>query len=80
MPAKRYQEKARQGDCIQFTGSNQAEITAFCGQINVWPQDGTLRFGPTIVEATNWVLKNNLGGFGVTTDANFHDGFQEIGP
>jgi hypothetical protein len=79
MARQKYKQKPLFWNCIQYDGSNAAEIVAFCNQCSV--SDGQLLFMGMIVEPTNWILEDNAGRFSMQINSQFQVFFQlEPGP
>ncbi len=72
-----------EGECIKFTGANQAEMEAFgCDvdgdEVTVWHEGYYDREWSEDVEYWDWVLKPDTGGLHVYSDNFFHQRFKLV--
>ena len=59
MARVRYKKKPEFWYCIQYSGSNVAEMIAFCPQCTYDEDSQKLVFNMVVVEPTNWILEDN---------------------
>lgn len=78
MAKQKYKQKPLFWQCIQYDGTNAAELVAFCGQCAY--VDGKLLFNDIPVSPTNWILQDNAGVFTMMIDSQFVAFFQLEGP
>jgi hypothetical protein len=74
MARTRYKQKPLFWYCVQYTGSNAAEMVDFCPLCVL---DGTgLKFNMIPVDPTSWVLEDQGGGFSMMIHSQFVVFFQ----
>jgi hypothetical protein len=71
MAKKKYKQKPLFWYCIQYTGSNVAEMTEFCPQCVYDSTAEKLLFMGMPVEPTNWILEDQAGVFSMMIDSQF---------
>lgn len=77
MAKVKYKKKPETYDCIQYDGSNTAEIIAFCPLCAVHTPTGTLMLNRAIIiDPTSWVMQDLGGNFSVMINAQFIAFFQ----
>jgi len=72
MAKKKYKQKPLFWYCIQYTGTNVAEMTEFCPLCVYDANVGQLLFNGIIVTPTNWLLQDNAGIFTMMIDSQFN--------
>ena len=71
MAKKKYKQKPLFWYCIQYTGSNVEEMTAFCPQCVYDSGHQLLLFNGIPVEPTYWILEDQAGVFSMMIDSQF---------
>jgi hypothetical protein len=76
MARVKYKQKPQFWWCVQYSGTNSAEMIAHCPQCVVDPKTGKLMFNGLEVVPTNWILQDNGGLFSMMIDSQFNAFFQ----
>lgn len=81
MPIHTYSEKVKLYECIQYDGTNYAEIAAFAPMIQ---EDGKVYLvvpgiGNIEIKATDWVMKDIWELFSAMSDVYFQRGYKPGG-
>ena len=71
MARTRYKQRPQFWYCIQYSGTNSAEIISHCPQCKVDPKTGKLLFNGLEVMVGNWVLEDIGGLFSMMIDSQF---------
>jgi hypothetical protein len=81
MAKKKYKQKPLFWYCIQYDGTNVAEMTEFCPQCVYDTNVGKLLFMGIPVEPTYWILEDQAGVFSMMIDEQFNAFFSlDLGP
>jgi hypothetical protein len=71
MARNKYKQKPLFWNAIQYDGTNNVEMTAFCPQCVYDTNAGKLLFNGLVVEPTYWILEDNGGIFSMMIDGQF---------
>lgn len=73
MAKKKYKKKPEVYYAIQYDGTNNAEMTAFCSECVYDTNQGKLLFrGSITVNPTDWIMQDNAGMFTLMIDEQFN--------
>jgi hypothetical protein len=83
MPTKTYRKRVELVEALQYTGTNQQELKAFCPGITTAFDEATQTsktyFYNMEVQLHAWVFKDLNGGFGMLEDQMFNNLYQPGG-
>jgi hypothetical protein len=71
MARAKYKQKPQFWYAVQYSGTNDAEMLAFCPQCAYDEEQQKLLFNLLIVTPTNWVLEDMAGVFSMMIDSQF---------
>ena len=72
MAKQKYKQKPLFWNCIQYDGTNAAELVGFCPMCVYDEVQQKLLFMGMIVEPTSWILQDNAGHFSMQIDSQFN--------